>query len=136
MPLRPRRLAAPIVITIAALPACAPEPAINPPGPPHVDPTGPTLNPPPPTPTTAPTTIATPSVPIGNPPPPQPIHVNPPPPQPDLPFPLGNGEVRHLPDGTCVQYPDMSQIKCPPGARCNPPPPHPVRCPGGRASAP
>jgi hypothetical protein len=123
---RTRRLAAPIVVTFAAVPACAPEPATNPPTTPHVDPTGPILNPPPPHPTAAPTTIATPEVPIGN----------PPPPQLGLPFPVGNGEVRHLPDGTCVQYPDMSASNCPPGAHCNPPPPHPVRCPGGRASAP
>lgn len=139
---RARRLAAPVVVTIAALPACTPAPSpdihVNPP-PQHVD------NPPALIDASAPTAASvTVPVPVANPPPPihvnppPPIHVNPPPQQlgTDLPPPSGKGRVEQLPNGTCEEYPDLTGFKCQPGFSCNPPPPHPVRCPRGRASAP
>ena len=113
---RRSRLSAPFVITVVAMGGCAPEPVVNPPGPPE-----PHVNPPPPQPQPQPSPPTT-SV----------IHVNPPPPQhpvPDLPAPDDPSQVYKQPDGTCMQEHDY---KCPPGVNCNPPPAYPVRCPPGK----
>jgi hypothetical protein len=108
---RVRRLAAPIVVTVAAAPGCSSGPPedlhVNPPPQPIHDQT----------PQPSATIVRT--APIMNPPPVQVAT--------DLPAPSGSGRVERLPNGSCIQYPVMGA--CPPGAACNPPPPHPVQCP-------
>jgi len=115
-PSRRSRLAAPFVITVAAATGCAPEaqaPHRNPPPEPH-------FNPPP----------QEPERPVAQVLPPEPPHVNPPPPphpvMPELPLPTNPANVQKEPDGSCREY---THVQCPPGVMCNPPPPHPVRCP-------
>ncbi len=100
MPSRRSRLAAPFVVTVAALAGCA-EPA---PPPPH-------NNPPP----------------QEQPPREQP-HPNPPPPQlaDGLPPATNPANVIKRSDGSCEEF---TQVNCPKGVLCNPPPPHPVHCP-------
>jgi hypothetical protein len=111
---RVRRLSAPIVVTIAAAPGCS----SNPPEPIHMNPPPQELNggpEAPPSATAAPHLVR--RGPIMNPP-----RVN-----LELPMPSGSGRVEHQPDGSCVQYAEVTP--CPQGMACNPPPPHPVRCP-------
>jgi hypothetical protein len=102
----PRRFAAPLVVTAAALAGCAS-------GPVHDNPPAPSFNPPPPADPTPPVVakpVATPQVPA-------------------LPPPTDPSNVHKQADGTCVEYHD---VKCPPNVNCNPPPPAPVQCPPGK----
>jgi hypothetical protein len=114
---RRARLAAPFVVTIAALPACGsgaedihrnppalPEPAHNPPAietPPTATAAG----------SAAPS--ATPTAKVAG----------------DLPPATNPEKVRRREDGTCWEFHDMH---CPPQATCNPPPPRQVACPEKR----
>lgn len=111
---KPRRaFAAPLVLTIAAAPACVvsgdPKPATTPPPDPVL---------------------------VSNPPPP-PEHTQPPPAaQPDPAPPAAepppayqrNWTVMLEDSGDCLAYAD---VQCKKGATCNPPPPQPVACPAG-----
>ena len=81
------------------------QPPTNPPNPePHVNPPGPT---------TTTTTTSTATAPNGKP----------------LPIAPAGGTVSKGADGRCMWMEDM---KCPPDATCNPPPPMEVQCPPGK----
>ncbi|HEY4117091.1 MAG TPA: hypothetical protein VGM56_04525 [Byssovorax sp.] len=119
---RRAKLAAPLVLTFAVLPACASAPlddgGCHPPDC-HMNP--PPLPLPPATaaasasevPSATPTPTATATPPTTK------VAADPLPP-------ATTGNVMHRPDGTCWEF---TQVHCPQGVHCNPPPPHQVACP-------
>jgi len=147
--LEKRRFAAPFVVSLAILPACSPSPAGGggPAGPSgggsHIDrhddgtcwqsfdvscPPDVLCNPPPPQQVDCSTGEAVPE------PPPEPVDAgatpviaepDPPPQEADAGATDPGFRVDHRADNTCWKYFDTT---CPPGARCNPPPPQQVDC--------
>ena len=118
-------LAAPFVVTAAFAQACSPPANPEVPVEPPTNPPMPTATEPPPTATVGvlPTaTEAPPTATVAVPPTAAPVAT-------DL---LGPGQVVKDADGTCSFHFDPQQVRCPPGASCNPGPPRmpvKVKCP-------
>lgn len=125
---RKRLLAAPIVITAMFAPACQGVRYTNPPHPQEPEPAQPTST----------ATVAAPEVsaePIGEPMAPASASASAKVAVLGDPPSNGGGKVVRQPNGKCIYVFPEPDMKCPPGAYCNPGPPReplPVKCPDGK----